>query len=58
VTLQKYFLHPSLVIYFFFQPNQQEQVQHRAVPFTNLSILWENAGPKSFWESQTKTIMF
>jgi len=51
VTLQKYFSHPRLVIYFFFQPSQQ-QVLRCAVLYTNLSILWENAGPKSFWEGK------
>jgi hypothetical protein len=56
VTLQKYFLHPSLVIYFFFQPNQQQVLLHGAVPFTNLSILWEKkCWAKIILGSQTKT---
>jgi hypothetical protein len=61
VTLQKYFSAPSLFIYFF-QPhpyNREQQLDHIyytllwqvlgfAVPFTSLSKLCKNAGPKPF----------
>jgi len=59
VTLQKYFSHPSLVIWFFPTPPlklklgpqisnylaNQQQLLAFDVPFTSLSIIWKNAEP-------------
>jgi hypothetical protein len=59
VTLQKYFSHPSLVIWFFPTPPlklklgpqisnylaNQQQLLAFDVPFTILSIIWKNAEP-------------